>query len=106
MSKDAIRKIIEAEAEADRILKAGSERAKEIVRIAKEEGARLCAETEEAAVRENRKKLDMTREKAEELLERTREDAKNEAAEMRAAGEDRMRDAVRMIIGGLYETWQ
>ena len=106
LSKDAIRKIREAEAEAAEIRARGAERAKEILRAAEEKGARLCAEAEEQAVRENRQKLDLTRQKAEELLEKTREEARTEAAEIRQAGEDRTRDAVRMIVGGLYELCQ
>ena len=106
MSKEAIRKIREAEAEADLIRKNGVERAKEKLRLAEMEGVRLCEQTEANATRENRKKLELTEKKAEELLEKTRADARSEAAKMREAGEDRMRDAVRMIIGGLYETCQ
>ena len=106
MSKEAIRKIREAEAEAARIRRDGAEEAKELLRAAEAEGARLCEEAEATAVSENRKKLDLTREKAEELLVKTGIDAKAETARMRISGEDRMRDAVRMIIGGLYEKCQ
>ena len=106
MSKEAIRKIKDAEAEAKRIREEGAERAREILRIAEEEGARLCEESEGNAIRENRMKLDLTQEKVNDLLEKTQIDAKSEAVRMRLAGEDRMRDAVRMIVGGLYESCQ
>ncbi len=106
MSKEAIKRIKEAETEADRIRKEGAERAKEKLRLAEEEGARLCKETEERAIRENREKLEMTQKKADELLARTETQARAAAAKMRADGEDRMRDAVRMIVGGLNQKWQ
>ena len=106
MSKEAIKRIKDAEAEADQIRKEGADRAKERIRVAEEEGARLCRETEERAVLENREKLELTRKKAEELLARTRTQAQAEAAYMRAEGDERMRDAVRMIVGGLNQAWQ
>ena len=106
MSKEAIKRIRDAEAEAEQIRKAGAEQAKEILRVAEEQGARLCSETEERAIRENREKLDLTQKKAEELLDRTHVAANADALKMRADGEDRMHDAVRMIVGGLYQKCQ
>ncbi len=106
MSKEIITKIKETETEAAAIRADGAERAKEILRLAEANGARLCEETEKRAAAENREKLTLTRKRAEELLQRTRADAAKETVLLRENSNDRMRDAVRMIIGGLFEKCQ
>ena len=106
MSKEIIAKIRETEEEAAKIRKNGSERAKEILRLAEAEGARLCEEAERDRGAENREKLELTQRKADELLQETRAEAQKEEEILREKSSDRMRDAVRMIIGGLFEKCQ
>ena len=106
MSKEIIVKIKETEAEAAAIRAEGADRAKEILRLAEAEGARLCEETERQATTENREKLTLTRQKIDQLLGATRADAAKESITLRENSTDRMRDAVRMIIGGLFEKCQ
>ena len=106
MSKEIIAKIRETEEEAAKIRKNGSERAKEILRLAEAEGARLCEEAERDRGAENREKLELTQRKADELLQETRAEAQTEEEILREKSSDRMRDAVRMIIGGLFEKCQ
>ena len=106
MSKEIILKIKETEAQAAAIRAEGNERAKEILRLAEAEGAKLCEDTERHAMAENREKLTLTRKKADELLQKTRADAAKETVLLRENSSDRMRDAVRMIIGGLFEKCQ
>lgn len=106
LSKEIIVKIKETEQEAADIRKDGAERAREILRLAEEKGARLCEETERERSAENRQKLELTQKKADELLQKTREDAQKEEEILRETSSDRLRDAVRMIIGGLFEKCQ
>lgn len=106
MSREAIMKIRETEAEAARIRARGAEKAKEILREAEAEGVKLCETAESRAAEENREKLAMTREKAEQLLAKTRAEAKKENEKLRESRSDRIRDGVRMIIGGLFEKCQ
>lgn len=106
MSKEIIAKIRETEEEAAKIRKNGSERAKEILRLAEAEGARLCEEAERGRGAENREKLELTQRRADELLQETRAEAQKEEEILREKSSDRMRDAVRMIIGGLFEKCQ
>jgi 3-methyladenine DNA glycosylase AlkD len=58
------------------------------------------------AFAENREKLELTQRKADELLQETRAEAQKEEEILREKSSDRMRDAVRMIIGGLFEKCQ
>jgi vacuolar-type H+-ATPase subunit H len=106
LSKEIIVKIKETEQEAANIRKNGTDRAREILRLAEEKSARLCEETERERSAENRQKLELTQKKADELLQKTREDAQKEEEILREASSDRLRDAVRMIIGGLFEKCQ
>ena len=106
MSKEIIAKIRETEEEAAKIRKNGSERAKEILRLAEAEGARLCETAERDRGAENREKLELTQRRADELLQETRAEAQKEEEILREKSSDRMRDAVRMIIGGLFEKCQ
>ena len=106
MSKEIIVKIKETEQEAANIRKNGTDRAREILRLAEEKSARLCEETERERSAENRQKLELTQKKADELLQKTREDAQKEEEILRETSSDRLRDAVRMIIGGLFEKCQ
>ena len=106
MSKEMILKIQNAEAEAKQIRLDATEKAKEKIRNAEAAGKLLCREAEAEAIRSNEEKLRMTREKAEELLNRSRREAEAQAKLLMKAGEPYLKDAVKMIIGGILEQCQ
>jgi vacuolar-type H+-ATPase subunit H len=101
-----ILKIQNAEAEAQKIRMEASELAKEKIRHAEAEGKLLCRDVEAEAIRINEEKLQLTREKANELLERSRREAEAQAKLLMKAGEPYVKDAVKMIIGGMMEQCQ
>lgn len=106
MSKEAILKIKEAEAEAERIRENAAAEAKERVRRAEKEGKQLLACTEEEALRVNAERLALTRKRADELLEQSHKDAEAEAQKICADSDERMDDAVRLIVEGVFEQCQ
>ncbi len=106
MSKDVILKIKAAEEEAAKIRADAENAAKEKVRNAHELGKLLCENTEEEATRVNGEKIRLTSEKADELLKRGREDSTAEAQELTKACMPHMEDAVKAIIGGIFEQCQ
>lgn len=106
MSKDLIAKIKEAEAEAEKIRADAAEEAKERIRRAEAEAALFCENAEKEAERENAKKLGLTREKADELLERSAETAKEEAREIRVAASPYTKEAVRLVTEGVWKLCQ
>lgn len=106
MSKEMILKIQKAEADAQKIRMEASEQAKERIRQAETDGKMLCREAEAEAIRINEEKLRLTREKADELLARSRREAQAQAKLLLKAGEPYVKDAVKMIIGGIMEQCQ
>ena len=106
MSKEVILKIKEAEAEAARIRSDAAKEAKGRIHHAEQMGALFCERMEQEATAENAEKLRLTAKKAEELLARTKQEAEAETDALLAAGEPYLADAVRMIIGGVFEKCQ
>ena len=106
MSKEMILKIQNAEAEAQKIRMEALEQAKERIRHAENEGKMLCRKAEAESIRINEEKLKLTREKADELLARSRREAEAQAKLLLKAGEPYVKDAVKMIIGGMMEQCQ
>ena len=106
MSKEMILKIQAAEAEAQNIRMEASEQAKEKIRHAEAAGKRLCRDAEIEAIQTNEEKIQLTRQKADELLERSRREAETQAKLLLRAGEPYVKDAVKMIIGGMMEQCQ
>lgn len=106
MSKEMILKIQNAEAEAQKIRMEASEQAKERIRHAETAGKLLCRKAEAEAIRINEEKLQLTREKADDLLARSRREAEAQAKLLMKAGEPYVKDAVKMIIGGIMEQCQ
>ena len=106
MSKDLIEKIKEAEREAEKIRADATEQAKEQIRRAEMEAALFCENFEKEAERENAKKLRLTREKADELLARSAEMAKEEAATVRVAASPYTKEAVRLVTEGVWKLCQ
>ena len=106
MSKEFIRKIQEAEAEAGNIRAEASEQARELIRRAEADAVLFCERAEQNAEKENAKKLQLTRQKADELLARSEALAKEEAAEVRAAASPYTREAVRLVTEGVWKLCQ
>ena len=106
MSKEIILKTKEAEAVAERIRADAAKEASERIRRAEEEGKLLCERAEAEAEAENARKLALTREKADELLCTARRDAQKEVERMLAVADPYVADAVRMIIGEVFEKCQ
>ena len=106
MSKETILKIKEAEEQAQSIRANASAQAK--ARIAETErlGKRLCEQTEARVSEENKQKLELIRQKAEESVLRSRETAEADAKEDFSAAGINMREAIRYIIGGITEQCQ
>lgn len=76
------------------------------IRRAEAEGKKLCDKAEADAARVNREKLNITSQRAEELLARAKESADGEAEAMREVAEFNLREAVRFIIAGVNEQCQ
>ena len=106
LSKEVILKIKEAEEKADSIRSSASLQAKNKIKNAEAEGKRLCEAAEASAIAENEKKLQLIREKANNMIESSRDSAKQEAKADTDAANIHMREAVRYIIGGITEKCQ
>ena len=106
MSKDAILRIKEAEAEAERIRTDAAEAAKEKVRRAEADGKLLCAKAEADAIRVNREKIALAEEKIGKAMDEKREAAEKNALSAISAAELNMRDAVKMIVGEVMNQCQ
>lgn len=106
MSKEAILKIKEAEAEAERIRERGAHDAKERIRRAETEAKRALAAAEAEAERINAERLSLTRKRADELLLQSDAEAAEKAREISAESEELIGDAVRLIVEGVFERCQ
>ena len=106
LSKEAIRKIKAAEAEADKIRADAVELAKEKIRKAEADGKMLCERTEEEALRENKKKLDAIAEKVDEKLSEQKNAADRRVRELYTTAEFNMREAVKAIVGEVMDKCQ
>ena len=106
MSKEIILKIKEAEAEAQKIKEEASAEAAERVRRAQTEGKAMYDRTQDEVERLNRSKLDIASERADTVLANARNAALDDAQKAREAAEFNIREAVRLIISGVYEQCQ
>ena len=106
LSKEIILKIKEAEAEAQKIRSDASDEAAARIRRAESEGKRLCDKAEDNAARANREKLNITSDRAEELLKKAKADADADAEALKESAEFNLREAVRFIIAGVQEQCQ
>ena len=106
MSKEAIRKIKAAEAEADKIRADAGELAKEKIRKAEANGKMLCERAEEEALRENKEKLDAIAVKVEEKLAEQKNLADRRVRELYTTAEFNMREAIKAIVGEVMDKCQ
>lgn len=106
MSKEAIMKIREAEAEASRIRAAAEEEARAKI----EENAKDCAARAEEAISATdaalKVKLSSVKERAEALIEQSRKEASDDLAAMEAEARGHMREAVKIIVWEMYDSCQ
>lgn len=106
LSKEIILKIKEAEAEAQKIRDEAAYEAAQRIRHAQTEGKALCENAQSNAEKINRSKLDIASERADAVLEGARNSALEEAQRAREAAEFNIREAVRLIVAGVYEQCQ
>lgn len=106
MAKDILIKIREAEAQAQKIREDGALEAKKRLNDAEAAGKRLCEQTELRANAENAEKLKLMRDKAQEMTEKHRSAAISEAKDVISAADHNMREAVRLIVGGVMDKCQ
>ena len=106
MSKEIISKIKEAEAQAQKIRSDAQDEAKNRIRMAEANGKKLCEDTENRIRRQNKEKLDIAKDRANDVLDKAKESFEAEAEAMREAAEFNMREAVRAIIAGVNEQCQ
>jgi hypothetical protein len=105
MSQDAVLMIRETEKKADEIRRQAAEKALMISANAKSAGEKRCAETEKDTRAELKVMLSEMKTKAASLIERSRSEAKEEAA-MAASAEPKMGMAAKLIIRRLMEKCQ
>ena len=103
MSKQAILKIKEAEATAQKLRADAEAEAKRRVREAETEAKRLLATTEAEAERINKERLRLTAERADALIQEGEKSAGEAALEVARACEPFMDNAVKLIIEGVFE---
>ncbi len=106
LSGDIILKIREAEAEAEKIREAARAEARDRIKDTETRGKKFCAETEARATAENEKKLELIRNKADEMINNNREAAREDSKEATASASLRLRESIRYIIGGVMEECQ
>ena len=106
MAKDMIEKIRLAEKQAQQIRERALADAKKTVQEAEEHGKALCNWAESEGIAENKEKIRLIRERAEQMMAHNQNQAEQQAAAISADAELRMREAVRLIFGGVMEQCQ
>jgi len=106
LSKEIILKIKETEATAQKIRSDAATEAAERIKNAEANGKKLCEKAQADAERTNSAKLKIASSRADEVVESARADAENEANAARESAEFNIREAVRLIIAGVYEQCQ
>ena len=106
MSKEIINKIKEVEVEAAQIKNAARDEARARVQRAQTEGKRMYESSQRDTQALNSKRIELTHEKADELMSQVQANAADEAAKMREAAQFNMREAIRFIISGVNEQCQ
>ena len=106
LSKEIILKIKEAESEAAQIRGNAANEAAARVRQAHADGKALCERAEAEAAKVNREKLRRASSRADSAIETARESAEAEAQKAKETAEFNIREAVRLIIAGVYEQCQ
>lgn len=98
--------ILQAEQHATDIKKEAYARADEIVSKAKLDGEALCREVKERAVRKKKELSSKSSQLSSDTLEKTRQEAENQALIVCGAASANIPDAVNFIIGKVGSIWQ
>lgn len=106
MSRDAVIAIKEAEGKAAALRRGAAEKARLMAAEAKEAGENICLITERDTRAEHKAMLSEMKTKATGLIERSRNEATEEAAAMAAAAESKKVIAAKLIIRRLVEKCQ
>ena len=106
MAKESIRRICDAEATAAEIIAEAERSAADMLVIAEKRGKAHLEEVTLETEKENRKKLSEIRAKADGMLENGRAEAAESAKQLRALSDGNVRDAVKLIIQGIFEQCQ
>ncbi len=101
MSREAILKVKETEAQAEAIIRDAEQRARQMREAAEQEGLALCDAAEREMTLQKREMLEQLRVKSEELMARTLEEAQEEADALTAAVSLRRKIGEKIIIRGL-----
>ena len=106
MSKEAMMRVREAEAEAAAIRQAAEKEA--AARI--EQNEKDCVAREEKAIAATgealKVKLDTVKKKAEALIEQSRKEAEEDVATLETEARGRMREAVKLIVWEMFDSCQ
>ena len=106
LSKEAIRRVREAEAQAEEIRATAEAQAN--ARI--QEMQKTCAAESEEAIahidRTLREELERVTEKADELIQQSCHEVQEDIAVMEATAREHMREAVKLIVWEMYDSCQ
>ena len=106
MSKEAIMRVREAEAEAATIRESSEQEA----RVRVEQNEKDCAAKAEAAIsaidEALKVKLASVRERADALIEQSRKEAAEDVLAMETEARSHMREAVKLIVWEMYDSCQ
>lgn len=106
MAKESIRKIREAEATAAEIIAEAEQSASDMLTIAEKRGRDHVEEATRHSEEENRQKLAALRARTDAMLEKTGADAAESAKQLRSLSQSKVRDAVKLIVQGIFEQCQ
>lgn len=97
MSKEAISRVLRAEAEANALRDKAREDARNRVSACEQSCAQEAADATAETVAQLKARQDMVRDRANDLIDRSREEAGADIRAMRAAASEKMREAVKHI---------
>ena len=106
LAKESIRKIRDAEATAAEIIAEAEKSASDMLIIAEKRGRDHLETVTRNAENENRRKLNEIRSQADQMLESGRAEAEAAAKQLRALSDGHNRDAVKLILQGIFEQCQ
>lgn len=104
MSKEAIARVKDAETRANAIRAEAEAKAVQM----REEREKACTDAREKQVKETaaawRRQLDGVKEKAEDLIRQSREEAETDAQDMVAAADEHRREAVKVVVWEMFDS--
>ena len=106
MAKESIRKIREAEASAAEIIADAERSAADMIAIAEKRGKDHLEKVTLDCETENRAKLAEIRTRTEEMLQSGKTEAEQAAKQLRDLSSGQMRNAVKLIVQGIFEQCQ